>query len=194
MAGPDGLIFVARTCRQLVSRRLRGAAFRLRQAFRGAYIDSGFSIEGAENVFIDRGVVIHRRCEFTARPGAKLIIGGGTRVGSDAVIAVSREVRLGRNVLIAARCYISDHSHAFTDPTRPLMHQGATVAAPVAIGDGAWVGINVAILPGVTLGRNCVVGANSVVTQSVPDHAVVAGVPARIVRQLSVPADPNALL
>ena len=194
MAGPTGLLFAARTFRQLVGRRLRGAAFRVKHAFKGSYIDAGFSVEGAKNVFIDAGVVIHRRCEFTTRPGARLIIGAGTRVGSDGVIAVSREVRLGRNVLIAARCYIADYGHEFRDSTRPVMHQGATGAAPVAIGDGAWLGINVAILPGVTLGRNCVVGANSVVTQSVPDHTVVAGVPARVVKRLALPPDPTVQL
>jgi acetyltransferase-like isoleucine patch superfamily enzyme len=62
------------------------------------------------------------------------------------------------------------------------MHQGLTAPAPVRIGEGSWLGINVCILPGVTLGRNCVVAANSVVTRSVPDGGVVAGAPARLLR------------
>jgi acetyltransferase-like isoleucine patch superfamily enzyme len=166
-------------------RRLAGWWFRVTHAFRGVYIESGFMIEGANRVALEPGVVVQRRSVFTITPDGRLMIGAGSRIGSDAVIAVAREVTLGRDVLIAARCYISDHGHRFTDAGRPVMHQGADVPRPVHIGDGSWLGINVCILPGVTLGKNCVVGANSVVTQSVPDGAVVAGVPARVLRQAS---------
>jgi acetyltransferase-like isoleucine patch superfamily enzyme len=178
---PD-LLFSARVLRLFVKRRLCGFLFRVRSIFSGAYVDSGFSIEGMGNVILDSGVIVHRRCEFTTRPGARLTIGAGTRIGADGVISVAQDVRLEPNVLIAARCYISDHAHDFEDVSSPVMHQGMTPPAPVRIGEGSWLGINVCILPGVTLGRNCVVGANSVVTRSVPDGGVVAGAPARLLR------------
>lgn len=146
--------------------------------------------EGTDNMVFEPGVVIQRRSVFTARPRARLHLGAGTRIGSDAVISVAQEVTLGRNVLIAARCYISDHGHRFDDPGVAVMHQGMETPAPVRIEDGAWLGINVCILPGVTIGRNSVVAANSVVTQSVPEATVVAGIPARILRPAAVAVRP----
>ncbi|HEU5304073.1 MAG TPA: acyltransferase, partial [Gemmatimonadales bacterium] len=86
------------------------------------------------------------------------------------------------SVLTAARCYISDHNHAFSDLEKPIIEQGMTPPQPVTIGDGSWLGINVCILAGVSLGRNCVVAANSVVTSSFPDYSVVGGAPARLLR------------
>ena len=89
---------------------------------------------------------------------------------------------LGQNVLIAAWCYISDHGHRFSDPAPAVMSQETDNPQPVRIGDEVWLGISVCLLPGVSFGRNCIVGANSVGTRSVPDGAVVAGVPARVLR------------
>jgi len=85
--------------------------------------------------------------------------------------------------------YISDHRHEFGDPVVPIADQGITGIRPVRIGDGAWLGQNVVICPGVTIGRNAVVGANSVVRHDVPDFAVVAGAPARLIRMISVKDD-----
>ena len=69
----------------------------------------------------------------------------------------------------------------------PVIHQGMTTPAPVIIGDGCWLGINVCVLAGVTLGRNGVVAANSVVTSSFPDGSVIGGAPARLLRSLTSP-------
>lgn len=176
------LWFSSRILRVVFTRRFCGFLFRIRSAFTGAYVDRGFSVERMGNITLGRGVIIHRRCEFTTRPGSRLTIGAGTRIGSDGVIAVAQDVRVEENVLIAARCYISDYSHAFEDPMRAVLDQGMTGPAPVQIGEGSWLGINVSVLPGVTIGKHCVVGANSVVTRSVPDGGVVVGAPARLIR------------
>ena len=80
--------------------------------------------------------------------------------------------------------YIADHTHAYEDAGVPVLAQGITGIAPVEIGDGAWLGQNVVITPGVRVGRGAVVGANSVVRDDVPDFAVAVGAPARVVRRL----------
>jgi acetyltransferase-like isoleucine patch superfamily enzyme len=129
-------------------------------------------------------VVVQRHAMVSVRSGALLEIGDRTRIGSDAVIASGQSVIIGKSVLIAARCYIGDYGHAFLESSRPVMEQGAEDGRPVTIGDGSWLGINVCILPGATLGRNCVVAANSVVRDSFPDASVIAGVPAKLVRRL----------
>jgi acetyltransferase-like isoleucine patch superfamily enzyme len=118
-----------------------------------------------------------------------LTIGDGTSIAGGCVLSASVSVRLGRHVLLARNVYVSDHSHAFGDPARPILAQGIDRVAPVEIEDGAWLGQNVVVGPGVRIGRGAVVGANSVVLDDVPAHTVAVGAPARVVREL-VPAWP----
>lgn len=165
--------------------RLQGLLFRYQQFFfNGVYIEPGLMVAGWQNIQLGRGVVVQRRSVLAARQGGRLIIGSNSRIGSDAVISVGQEVRLGSKVLVAARCYISDINHNFSDGRMPIMDQRSTEPRPVYIGDGCWLGIQVCIMPGVTLGANCVVGANSVVTRSFPERSVVGGVPARLLKTI----------
>lgn len=92
------------------------------------------------------------------------------------------------NVLIARYVYISDHTHAYQSGDRAIKDQGITKVSPVRICEGAWLGQGAVICPGVTIGRNAVVGANSVVRHDVPDFCVAAGVPAKVIRRV----DPGA--
>jgi acetyltransferase-like isoleucine patch superfamily enzyme len=181
------LAFGLRQWRVLLRRRVDGALFRYLQLWRGAFVEPELTVVGGRNIQLDPGVIIQRRAVLITRPHARLSIGAGSRIGPDAVISVAQEVTLGREVLVAARCYISDHNHEFSDFERPVMHQGMTTPQPVAIGDGSWLGINVCILAGVTLGSNCVVAAGSVVTRSFPKGSIVGGAPARLLRSV-VPA------
>jgi acetyltransferase-like isoleucine patch superfamily enzyme len=173
---------VFRWWRIFTRRRLGGALFRFRQLFRGVYIEPGLMLAGGGELRLDPGVVIQRGATLSVRPGSTLAIGADSRLGPDVVISVAREVTLGRSVLTAARCYISDHNHEFSNPDLPVLRQGMTPPRPVVIGEGSWLGINVCVLAGVSLGRNCVVAANSVVTSSFPDYSVIGGAPARLLR------------
>ena len=87
-------------------------------------------------------------------------------------------------MLIADRVFISDADHNFSDRETPIRLQGDSFLGAVTLRDGCWIGIGAVILPGVTVGRNAVVAANAVVTDDVPDHAVVGGIPARVIRQI----------
>jgi acetyltransferase-like isoleucine patch superfamily enzyme len=164
-------------------RRLSGALFRYRQFLSGVYIEPGLMLAGGGELRLEPGIVIQRGATLAVRVGSSLTIGADSRLGPDVVISVAHRVTLGRSVLTAARCYISDHNHEFSDPDRPVLEQGMAPPAPVTIGDGSWLGINVCILAGVSLGKNCVVAANSVVTSSFPDYSVVGGAPARLLRR-----------
>ena len=119
---------------------------------------------------------------------SRLTIGEGFRSNSHLHIGVVSNISIGKNVLVASGVYISDHSHGAygsqepSDPntapvSRPL------VSAPVVIGDNVWLGEKVAVLPGVRIGHGVVVGAGAVVTRDVPDHCIVAGVPARVIKR-----------
>ena len=116
--------------------------------------------------------------------GPALVIGDGTSISGLAHITAAQSVRIGRNVLLARNVYISDHNHRFEDPETPILYQGILEPRAVLVEDGAWLGENVVVLPGVTIGRGAVVGANSVVLSDVPERCVAVGAPARVVRAL----------
>jgi len=108
-----------------------------------------------------------------------LTIGDGTVLGHDLLIACVGEVTIGARVLASDRVFIGDTSHGHADPTTAVIDQPMTPPRPVRIGDGAFLGVNAVILPGVTIGECAYVGASAVVTHDVAPGAVVAGNPAR---------------
>lgn len=112
-----------------------------------------------------------------------LSVGDRTYIGRFVQINAWRNVIIEDDVLIADRVFISDADHNFEDPATPILHQGDSFRGAVIIRRGCWLGIGVVIMPGVTIGRNAVVAANAVVTTDVPDHAIVGGIPARVIRE-----------
>ena len=118
------------------------------------------------------------------QPGVSVAIriGDGTSISGHCVLSALSSVTIGKKVLMARNVYISDHNHSFADAARPIIDQGVSPPMPVEIGDGAWLGENVVICPGVSIGPGAVVGANAVVLSDVPAHSVAVGVPARVVR------------
>lgn len=88
-------------------------------------------------------------------------------------------------MLIASHVMISSENHG-TDPESdtPYMNQ-PLITKPVSIGDGCWIGEKVCILPGVNIGKKCIIGAGSVVTKSIPDYSIAAGNPARVIKKYS---------
>lgn len=117
-------------------------------------------------------------------------------LGSETIVRVGDRVRIGRgshivghhsiviedDVITGPYVYITDQNHVYADVNVPIARQWPA-NDPVRIGPGCWLGANAVVLPGTTLGRNVAVAANSVVRGVVPDHSVVAGVPAKVVRR-----------
>ncbi|HEU5304163.1 MAG TPA: hypothetical protein VFU40_05915, partial [Gemmatimonadales bacterium] len=110
----SGLVFALRWWRLFFRRRVGGALFRYRHLTRGVYIEPGLMLAGGGKVRLEPGVVIQRGATLATHPGGTLTIGSESRIGPDVVISVAERVTLGRSVLTAARCYISDHNHAFS--------------------------------------------------------------------------------
>jgi maltose O-acetyltransferase len=110
----------------------------------------------------------------------RIRIGDRVFINSGVVLVSVLEVTIGNDVAIANEAYIMDtDSHGVEG--RPVKN------APVRIGDGSWIGARALILPGVTIGRRCLVAAGAVVSRDVPDDTLVAGNPARVVRELVYP-------
>ena len=79
---------------------------------------------------------------------------------------------------------MTDGAHRFDDPDRPVPWQGFTTKGPTRLGANVWLGANVVVTSGVTIGERCVVGANSVVTRDIPAFSVAAGAPAKVLRPI----------
>lgn len=114
---------------------------------------------------------------------AALSIGSGTSMSGGCVLSAVRQIIIEDNVLFARNVYIADHSHRYDELGVPVVAQGVTQIEPVVIRSGAWLGQNVVVCPGVTIGRGAVIGANSVVTHDVPDYCIAAGAPARVLKK-----------
>jgi len=143
------------------------------------------AVWAGDRVFISEGAWLNAK--RTEDGGPSLHIGDGTYIGRFAHINSLQDVRIEQKVLIADRVYISDEEHVFTDTRLPIIEQGTRFQGSVVLRTGCWIGEGVSIIPGVTVGRNAVVAANAVVTEDVPDYAVTAGVPAKVVKSLSPP-------
>lgn len=112
----------------------------------------------------------------------KLSIGDNVIIGQHCHIACAESIIIEKDVLFSSRVFITDLAHKTDNLSIGVLDQDI-VTKPVLICEGAFIGINVSILPGVRIGKHSVVGANSVVTKDVPDYATVAGAPAREVHR-----------
>jgi galactoside O-acetyltransferase len=136
--------------------------------------------------------IVHASITFD-RPGSRLEIGARTFVGASRLVC-AESISIGDDVLIAWGCTLVDHdSHslAWKHRLNDVVEWGEgrkdwthVARSPIVIADRAWVGFNVIILKGVTIGEEAVVGAGSVVTRDVPSRTVVAGNPARPIRMV----------
>lgn len=146
-------------------------------------------LSGEERIAIGRDVFIGAGSWLQVLDGPSsevaITIGDGTSIAGSCVLSANQSISLGKAVLVARNVYVADHMHAFDDRTQPVLAQGITRVGPVEIGDGAWLGENVVVGPGIRIGRGAVIGANSVVLKDVPDFWVAVGVPARHVREIS---------
>jgi serine acetyltransferase len=111
-----------------------------------------------------------------------LRIGDRCLIGRGSHIVAHHSIVIGDDVYTGPYVYITDQNHGYADPETPIGRQWPSNAA-VSIGAGSWLGAGVIVLPGAAIGRNVVVAAGSVVRGVVPDCCVVAGVPARVVRE-----------
>jgi len=159
---------------------------------RGVLFGHGFSIgrhvvlalgRGAK-LIIGEGVYIGDYSWITVQDGAILEIGSNTFIGHHTSISSNTHCVIGEYCAIAPYVTIIDANHRYQDVTKPLRFQSGDYA-PVLIHDQAWIGTGAIILYGVTLGKHCVIGANAVVTNDIPDYSVAVGVPAKVIKRLT---------
>jgi acetyltransferase-like isoleucine patch superfamily enzyme len=133
---------------------------------------------------VGAGALLEPNVWITAPDRAKVKIGKGTFLNMGVMIASEQLVEIGDHCMLANGCFVSDSSHRYDDPDKPITWQGFTSKGPTRIGDNCWLGANVVVTSGVTIGERCVVGANSVVTHDIEPFSVVAGSPAKVLRKI----------
>lgn len=142
------------------------------------YIRIGAGTVIGPGVALSAGMMPGQECidETVVRIGDRCLIGRGSGIVAHLSIEIGDDVWTGHHI------YITDQNHGWTDPDLPISGQFQP-ERPVRIGDGSWLGHGTVVLPGATIGRNVVVGANSVVTGELPDNCVAVGAPARVIVQ-----------
>jgi acetyltransferase-like isoleucine patch superfamily enzyme len=130
---------------------------------------------------IGSGVFIGRNSILSCKNG-NIALADGANVGFNCEVFSASDVTIGKDTLVAAYCYLIGGDHEMTDPEASVIEQGRK-SVGVHVGDGAWLGAGAKILDGVNVGDRAVIGAGAVVRVSVPDGAIAAGVPAKIIGQ-----------
>ncbi|MER3545461.1 MAG: transferase [Chloroflexota bacterium] len=156
---------------------------------RGVYLDEGVYIHACPNgVEIGENTLVMHHAELHVY-NFRNMPHSGIKIGRDGLISEFTVIRGQGGVTIGDRVYTSPFTqivavnHVFDDPTRPFIEQGIT-AQGIVIEDDVWIGSGAIITDGVHIGKGAVIAAGAVVTQDVPPHTVVAGVPARVIKEI----------
>jgi len=159
---------------------------RLKVRFKNTYIRRPLQISftNINNIFISKKVFIDSRVILRILDSCRLFIGAGTHIGPHCHISGTKnKIIIGKNVLLAPRVYISTTNRRYDDVSKPVIDQGYVSKGDVTIEDGSWIGIGACILSGVKIGKNSIIGANSVVTRDIPPYSIAVGNPARVIRK-----------
>lgn len=155
----------------------------------GAYLDENSYLHATPggirigaNTIVMHGAVLHVY-NFRNMPQSQITVGCDSLIGEYSVIRGQGGVTIGDRVYTSPFTQLIAVNHVFDDPTRPFVEQGIT-AEGIVVEDDVWLGANVVVTDGVRIGRGAVVAAGAVVTRDVPPHTVVAGVPARVIKEI----------
>ncbi|MEH1789732.1 MAG: acyltransferase [Nostoc sp.] len=130
---------------------------------------------------LDKGIVLLSAGEPLPHP--RIHIGSYTYINRNTFLDAILSLTIGQYCAIGPGCYITDHDHGLDISLPPL--QQPMIAKPTKIGDRVWIGANVTILKGVTIGNDAVIGAGSVVTKDIPEKAIAVGNPAKVIKYRS---------
>jgi acetyltransferase-like isoleucine patch superfamily enzyme len=173
-------IFVADYCCFSIQKNakidLQGNLFFGYKQFRGSSLETRLKVDGHSSLIVKKAFHIFNGCDICVAKGGELILGDGYCNGGTQIICAKR-VTIGKGCAIARDVIIRDHD------AHHLLNCGHEISKPITIGDHVWIGTRAIILKGVVIGDGAVVAAGAVVTKDVPAYSIVAGVPAKVIRE-----------
>lgn len=145
------------------------------------YIGPPSFLFGTRRMFIGRRVRIFPGMRGECHGEGRLFLHDNVSIGQNFHVICSGDLHIGEGSLLSGDVFVTDTDHTYSDISRPVFDQ-PNVFSRTAIGQNCFIGIGARIQAGTTLGNGCVVGANSVVRGHFPDHSVIVGAPARVVK------------
>lgn len=115
----------------------------------------------------------------------KFILEDGVIIGHGFTGFVADTIRIGKDTILAGNVTLISENHGMNPEIDTPYHAQELTTGPIDIGEGCWLGQNVSVLPGVKIGKKCIIATNTVVTKNIPDYCIAAGSPARIIKQYS---------
>lgn len=134
-------------------------------------------------IFFDNNVTLHAETIRGYKNSPKIILHNNIGLSKDTIVIAVHKIEIEDDVMIGPGSVLVDFDHSYLDPTTPIRLQPKKNVKPILVKKGAWLGSNVAVCSGVTIGKNSVIGANSVVITNIPDYCVAIGSPAKIVKK-----------
>ncbi len=173
------IIYLVRKIKEINKVKING--FSVIFSFKGSSIVFGKGITINSN-FLSNLVGLYQRTIIIARYGGKIFIGDDCGISGSTIYSM-KNITIGNNVLIGSNCKIIDNDfHSLNAENRLNQEVCDIKKKPIIIGEGCFIGSNSIILKGTELGKNCVVGAGSVVSGKFPDNVIIAGNPAKIIK------------
>ncbi|MCP4117313.1 MAG: acyltransferase [Desulfobacteraceae bacterium] len=136
---------------------------------------------GGIGISLGNDVAISRNCVIQVKAGP-VAVGDRTHIGCNTVISSIQGITIGRSVMVGANCYIGGARYVCDSREISMLEQGIWSRGPVRIEDDVWLGAGVIVLDGVKIGKGCIIGAGGVVTMDIPDYAIAAGTPAKVIK------------